>query len=77
MNFISDKFSAPRTIEKMKILGALLELNGTANPAHLITSGAENLSYMKFIETHARAFLALIILSISSVRTELTRSKCK
>ena len=26
MNFIEDKFSAPRTIEKMKILGALLEL---------------------------------------------------
>ena len=41
MNFISDKFSAPRTIEKMKILGALWEpfgsyqLNSTANPAHL------------------------------------------
>ena len=32
-----------------------------------IVLGAENLSYIKFIETHARAFLALIILSISSV----------
>ena len=30
-------YSAPRTIEKMKILGAILELpaNSTANPAHL------------------------------------------
>ena len=26
MNFTQDKYSAPRTIEKMKILGALLEL---------------------------------------------------
>ena len=26
MNFTSDKYSAPRAIEKMKILGALLEL---------------------------------------------------
>ena len=26
MDFTYDKFSAPRTIEKMKILGALLEL---------------------------------------------------
>ena len=26
MDFIQDKFSAPRTIEKMKILGAILEL---------------------------------------------------
>ena len=33
-----------------------------------IVLGAENLSDMKLIETHARAFLALIILSISSVR---------
>ena len=32
-----------------------------------IVLGAENLSYMKFIETHARAFLTLIKLSISSV----------
>ena len=32
-----------------------------------IVLGAENLSYMKLIETHARSFLALIILSISSV----------
>ena len=28
---------------------------------------AENLPYMKFIETHARAFLALIILVIDTV----------
>ena len=26
MDFILDKYSAPRTIEKMKIMGALLEL---------------------------------------------------
>ena len=32
-----------------------------------IVLGAENLSYMKLIVTHARAFLALIISSISSV----------
>ena len=32
-----------------------------------IVLGAENLSYMKFIETHARAFLALIILTIGNV----------
>ena len=32
-----------------------------------IVLGAENLSYMKFIKTHAHAFLALIILSRTSV----------
>ena len=36
MDFTKDKYLAPRTIEKMKILGAVLELpaNSTANPAH-------------------------------------------
>ena len=32
-----------------------------------IVLGAENLPYMKLIETHARAFLALIILPIGTV----------
>ena len=32
-----------------------------------IAMGAEYLSYMKSIETHARAFLALIILGIGTV----------
>ena len=32
--------------------------------------GAEYLFYMKSIETHARAFLALIILPIGTVSTE-------
>ena len=32
-----------------------------------IVLGAENLSCMKFIETHARTFLALIILPIGTV----------
>ena len=32
-----------------------------------IVLGAENLSYLKSIETHARAFLTLIILAIGSV----------
>ena len=45
------------------------QLNSTANPAHLPQNWAENLSYMKFIETHARAFLALIILGIGTVTT--------
>ena len=33
-----------------------------------IVLGAECLSYLKSIETHARAFLTLIILSIGTVR---------
>ena len=56
----------------MKILGALLELPakqhcrfGQFGP--IIVLGAENLSYMKFIETHARTFLALNILSKGTV----------
>ena len=32
-----------------------------------IAMGAEYLFYMKYIETHARAFLALIILGIGTV----------
>ena len=89
---------APRTIEKMKILGAILELcNSTVpiQPVYLriglnwpnrqcflacssqraprilifsIVLGAENLSYVKSIETHARAFLPLNISAISSVQ---------
>ena len=59
------------------------QLNSTANPAHLPQNwqcclagcsrmaprilGAENLSYLKSIETHARAFLTLNILSIGTV----------
>ena len=37
MDFTKNELSAPRTIEKIKILGAVLELqlNSTANPAHL------------------------------------------
>ena len=44
MNFTEDKYSAPRTIEKMKILGAVwsYQLNRTANPAHL-EGDAQNL----------------------------------
>ena len=85
-------------IEKIKILGAVLELPakqhcqfspfgpifevnrldwqcylaGSSKRAprifiFSIVQGAENLSYTKFIETHACAFLALIILSIGTV----------
>ena len=79
-------------IEKIKILGALLELRiwpiwnnfevngldwqcclaGSSKwaPRILIFStvlGAQNLSYVKSIETHARAFLPLNISAISSV----------
>ena len=39
-----------------------------------IVLGAENLSYMKSIETHARAFLPLNISAISSVFTEFNTS---
>ena len=47
-------------------------LAGSSKRAHRIfifsiVLGAENLSYMKLIETHARAFLALIILTIGRV----------
>ena len=38
------------------------QLNSTANPAHL-----PHIFYMKSIETHARTFLALIILGIVTV----------
>ena len=41
--------------------------SSTWAPRIFIFSIAENLSYMKFIETHACAFLALIILSIGTV----------
>ena len=41
-----------------------------------IVLGAENLSYMKFIETHARAFLALIILSIGTVHSQTEEKLC-
>ena len=55
------------------------QLNSTANPAHLpqkraprilifsIAMGAECLSYLKSIETHARAFSRLISDGISGV----------
>ena len=35
MGFIEDKYSAPRTIEKMKILGAVLELSAKRLKSHL------------------------------------------
>jgi len=37
MNFTQNEYPAPRAIEKMKILGAILDhqLNSTTNPAHL------------------------------------------
>ena len=83
-------------IEKIKILGAVLELPAKQHfqfnqikknglnwlcclacssqraPRILIFSivlGAENLSNVKSVETHARAFLPLNISAISSVRT--------
>ena len=80
-------------IEKMKILGALLELpavrrfgfevNGLdwqycladsskTAPRIFISSivfGAEYLSYVKSIETHARAFLTLNILTIGTLQS--------
>ena len=93
--FISYKYSAPMAIEKIKILGAVLELpakqiwpiwpsfevNGlnwhcclagsskTAPTIFIfsIVLGAEYLSYVKFIETHARAFFNVIIFSIGTV----------
>ena len=43
------------------------QLNSTANPAHLPQNWAKYLFYMKSIETHARAFLAFIILPIGTV----------
>ena len=39
--------------------------------------GAENLSYLKSIETHARAFLTLIILAIGSVYRHYVRVDMK
>ena len=48
----------------MKILGALLDLPSWIGSAIYCP---ENLSCMKFIETHTCTFLALIISSISSV----------
>ena len=108
MDFKSDKHSAPRTIEKMKILGACYQLNSTANPAHLpqnwayfevngldwqcclagssqraprififsIVLGAECLSYLKSIETYARAFSRLISDGIGSVYNDKSREIC-
>ena len=70
-------------IEKIKILGAVLELPAKQHcqtspfisklgQIFSIVLGAQYLSYVKSIETHARAFLTLNILSIGTVYCLIT-----
>ena len=60
MVFISNVELAPIAIEKIKILGAVLELPAKQHCRFdqfgPIVLGAEYLSYMKSIETHGSAF---------------------
>ena len=95
MDFTLNELSAPKAIEKIKILGAVLELPakqhcqfgpilrllGWIGSAFLagsskmaprififsIVLGAEYLSYVKSIETHAYKFLPLNISAVGSV----------
>ena len=73
-HFMQDKFSAPQKWAKFEVNGLDWQcyLAGSSKRAprifiFKIVLGAENLSHIKFIETHVRPFLAIIILSIGTV----------
>ena len=71
MDFTYDKYSAPKAIEKIEILGALFELPAKQHcqlapriSIFSIAMGADYSFYVEIIETHARAFFKVIIFSI-------------
>ena len=68
MDFTNEKYSAPRTIEKMKILGAVLELPAKQHcQSSQCTSKLGQIGIVKSIATFALTFFGCIISFLASV----------